>query len=44
MEKIDKTISPYVDVGDEEHNDCSMVMIKEIVNKINEIVDWINTQ
>tara|TARA_R110002020_G_scaffold399701_1_gene609534 strand:+ start:1257 stop:1391 length:135 start_codon:yes stop_codon:yes gene_type:complete len=44
MEKIDKTISPYIDVVDEEHNDPSMVVIKDIVNKINEIVDWINTQ
>ena len=45
MDKIDKTISPYVDKIDESNtDDTEMVLLKNIVDKINEIIDWINSQ
>ena len=45
MDKIDKTISPYVDKIDENNtDDTEMVLLKNIVDKINEIIDWINSQ
>ena len=46
MDKIDKTAEPYVNFVDEssidEMPDVKLRMI--IVDKINEIIDWINTQ
>ena len=46
MEKIDKTVSPYIDVVDESNVDnmLDMKLNMIIVDKINEIIDWINTQ
>ena len=44
MEKIDKTVSPYIDVVDESNVDnmLDMKLNMIIVDKINEIIDWIN--
>tara|TARA_R100000664_G_C2733023_1_gene123160 strand:+ start:587 stop:727 length:141 start_codon:yes stop_codon:yes gene_type:complete len=46
MEKIDKTVSPYIDVVDESNVDSMLEMKLRmiLVDKINEIVDWINSQ
>ena len=46
MEKIDKTVSPYIDVVDESNVDSMLDMKLNmiIVDKINEIIDWINSQ
>ena len=46
MEKIDKTVSPYIDVVDESNVDnmLDMKLNMIIVDKINEIIDWINAQ
>ena len=46
MEKIDKTVSPYIDVVDESNVDnmLDMKLNMIIVDKINEIIDWINSQ
>ena len=46
MEKIDKTVSPYIDVVDESNVDnmLDMKLNMIIVDKINEMIDWINAQ
>tara|TARA_R100000152_G_C6610921_1_gene64827 strand:+ start:394 stop:534 length:141 start_codon:yes stop_codon:yes gene_type:complete len=46
MDKIDKTTSPYIDVVDENNIEYSadMKLRMVIVDKINEIIDWINSQ
>ena len=46
MDKIDKTTSPYIDVVDENNveNSPDMKLRMNIVDKINEIIDWINSQ
>lgn len=43
MEKIEKDIN-YIAVVDENSTDAQEVLLKNIVNKINEIIDWINSQ
>jgi|TARA_R100000655_G_scaffold36591_1_gene70975 hypothetical protein len=44
INKIDKTTSPYIDVVDENSDEPLMVLNKNIVDKINEMIDWINAQ
>ena len=46
LDKIDKTTTPFVDIPDDDsyENAPTDVLIKQIVDKINEIVDWINSQ
>ena len=42
INKIDKTETPYIDVVDQDNEDPSMVIIKNLVDKINEIIDEVN--
>lgn len=45
MDKISKTDTPYVDLIDENNTtDMKMVLLKDMIDKINEIIDWINSQ
>tara|TARA_Y100001963_G_C6444557_1_gene292969 strand:+ start:355 stop:492 length:138 start_codon:yes stop_codon:yes gene_type:complete len=45
MDKIDKTVAPYIELVDENNTaDLKMVLLKNMVDKINEIIDWINSQ
>ena len=45
MEKIDKTSDAYINMVDEDNTDAyEMVIIKIIVDKINEIVDKLNEE
>ena len=45
MEKIDKTSDAYINMVDEDNTDAyEMVIIKVIVDKINEIVDKLNEE
>ena len=44
MDKIDTTTETYNDVAKEGIPDPNATMVREIVIKINEIVDWINGQ
>tara|TARA_R100000654_G_scaffold507_4_gene1932 strand:+ start:997 stop:1131 length:135 start_codon:yes stop_codon:yes gene_type:complete len=43
MEKIDTTQSPYID-NVANTDDMDMNFKKTLVEKINEIIDWINSQ
>tara|TARA_B100000902_G_scaffold343788_1_gene348694 strand:- start:466 stop:603 length:138 start_codon:yes stop_codon:yes gene_type:complete len=45
MEKIDKTSLEYQDIDiNVDENTSSELLIKNLIDKINEIVDWINSQ
>jgi len=45
VEKIDKTSDAYINMVDEDNTDAyEMVIIKVIVDKINEIVDKLNEE
>lgn len=45
MEKIDKTSDAYINMVDEDNTDAyEMLIIKVIVDKINEIVDKLNEE
>ena len=43
MDKIEKDIN-YTAVVDESSQESQEVLLKNIINKINEIIDWINEQ
>tara|TARA_Y100000593_G_scaffold29910_1_gene59248 strand:+ start:1512 stop:1643 length:132 start_codon:yes stop_codon:yes gene_type:complete len=43
MDKLEKDIN-YTAVVDETSQDSQEILLKNIVNKINEIIDWINAQ
>ena len=43
MDKIEKDIN-YTALVDENSTDAQEVLLKNIVDKINEIIDWINSQ
>ena len=44
MNKISKTTENYTSVIDDSTEEGIDFMLKNIINKINEIVEWINTQ
>ena len=44
MDLIDKKSDKYLDIAKDSNESSDAVLLREIVNKINEIVVWINNQ
>ena len=44
MDKIEKTTEELEDTNSIDFNTINGDLLKEILEKINEIIDWINTQ
>ena len=44
MDLIDKNSEQYLNVAKDSNESSDAVLLREIVNKINEIVGWINNQ
>ena len=45
IDKIDKTSSEYQEIDlSENENTSSELLIKTLIDKVNEIIDWINSQ
>ena len=44
MDKIDKTTENYVSIINDNETEGIDKLLKDMVNKINEIIDWINSQ
>jgi len=44
MNLIDKKSDKYLDIAKDSNESSDAVLLREIVNKINEIVRWINNQ
>ena len=44
MDLIDKTSEEYLNVAKDTNESSDAVLLREIVNKVNEIVEWINNQ
>jgi len=44
MNLIDKKSDKYLDIAKDSNESSDAVLLREIVNKINEIVEWINNQ
>ena len=44
MDLIDKKSEKYLDVAKDSNESSDAVLLREIVSKINEIVEWINNQ
>ncbi len=44
MDLIDKKSDKYLDIAKDSNESSDAVLLREIVNKINEIVEWINNQ
>tara|TARA_R100000008_G_C3570779_1_gene161982 strand:- start:1015 stop:1149 length:135 start_codon:yes stop_codon:yes gene_type:complete len=44
MDKIDKTTENYVSIIDDNETEGIDKLLKDMVDKINEIIDWINSQ
>ena len=44
MDNIDKTTENYVSIIDDNETEGIDKLLKDMVDKINEIIDWINSQ
>ena len=44
MDLIDKKSEQYLNVAKDSNESSDAVLLREIVNKVNEIVEWINNQ
>tara|TARA_R100001443_G_scaffold111701_1_gene124709 strand:+ start:2592 stop:2726 length:135 start_codon:yes stop_codon:yes gene_type:complete len=44
MDLIDKKSEKYLDVAKDSNESSDAVLLREIVEKVNEIVEWINNQ
>tara|TARA_R100001594_G_scaffold54312_1_gene87873 strand:- start:77 stop:211 length:135 start_codon:yes stop_codon:yes gene_type:complete len=44
MDKIDKTTENYVSIIDDNETEGIDKLLKDMVDKINEIIDWINSR
>ena len=44
VQKIDKNSEQYLNVAKDSNESSDAVLLREIVNKVNEIVEWINNQ
>mgnify|MGYP003626543263 CR=1 FL=1 len=44
MEKIDTTQENTRNVMNENNESTDAILLREIINKLNEIIDWINEQ
>ena len=44
MNKIDITEETAKSIMDENNEEANAVLLRTVVNKINEIIDWINSQ